>query len=151
MSQNFAARTARNAAGGIDFTNLDADGRLLVTLDGVAAQSVSNFSADSPNAVATAELPAVPGATNSLSGFFITGTGATGTSNVVATVTGLKGGTISIPVSVPAGATTQIPMIKVEFDPPLPASAPDTAIDITLPALGSGNLHASVGLWGRLA
>lgn len=148
MSQNFAARVALTAAGGVGFLHLDDQNRLIVTNDAPVGSSISDFTADSPNAAAVATLAGAAGKLNSLSGFYLSGSGATGASVVLATVTGLAGGTITIPVAVPAGAAAGIAPIRMEFEPPLPASAVDTDIVVTLPALGAGNLHAAVGAWG---
>jgi len=147
---NFVARTARRN-GQISFLELDAQGRLPVSLEGGAGSApVAAFSPNEANAVATASLPAVAGETNSLSGFMITGAGATAAGLVQATITGLLGGTVTIPVAVPAGVDTSIAPVVVNFTSPLPASAPNQAITISLPALGAGNLAAAVGLWGSV-
>lgn len=148
MGQNFAARTALTAAGGVGFLTLDNQGRLIVTNDAPVGSSVSDFSADSANASAVATLAAVAGKLNSLSGFYLSGTGATAAGSVLATVTGLEGGTITVPVAVPAGAAAGIAPIRMEFEPPLPGVDDTTDIVVTLPALGAGNLHAAVGAWG---
>lgn len=148
MPQNFAARTALSAAGGVGFLSTDANGRLLVTSEAPAADAVSAFSADVANATATASLPAVAGRANRVAGILISATGATAASDVVATVSGLAGGTMEIPIAVPASATGQVGPISVNFTQPLVASGVNTAIVITLPALGAGNLHAAVSIWG---
>ena len=150
MGQNFASRVARAFGGGIDFLNLDAAGRLLVSSEAPVLNSVAAFSANEANAIATASLPAVVGKTNNLAGFIINGTGATAAGVVLATVSGLAGGTIEIPIAVPAGVDVGLTPIAVNFTQPLPASAADTAITITLPALGAGNTNAAVGLWGTV-
>jgi hypothetical protein len=98
------------------------------------------------NAVAT--LAGSASVTNYLSGVEITFCGATGASNVIATITGLLGGTKSFVVAVPAGINTQGESLIIDFDPPLPASAANTAITVTLPALGAGNTHACVNAHG---
>jgi hypothetical protein len=66
--------------------------------------------------------------------------GAIAGANFTATVAGTIGGTMSYTVVAPTGAGT--PLI-VEFNPPIPASAVNTAIVVTLPALGAGNTHAT--------
>lgn len=100
------------------------------------------------NSAAAATLPAVASVTNFLASFEITFAGATAASNVVATVVGLLGGTRSFICSVPAGVTTQGTPILMRFDPPIPGSAVNTAIIVTLPALGAGNTHACVNISG---
>ena len=112
------------------------------------ATAVSSSSGNVANASAAATLPAVAAKTNYLSGLILTGAGATAASVVTATVTGLLGGTMSITVAVPAGATASIVPVSLAFNPPLPASAVNTAIVVTLPALGAGNTNASASAWG---
>jgi hypothetical protein len=109
---------------------------------------VGSTSGNVAAASAVATLPAVSGKTNYIEGFTITGAGATGASNVVATLTGLLGGTNSYIVTAPAGVTTAIQALTVVFDTARPASAANTAIVVTLPSLGAGNTHACVNAWG---
>lgn len=108
------------------------------------ATPVSASSGNVANAVATATLPAVSGKTTYITGFAITGAGATGAAVVLATLAGLIGGTATYVVVAPAGATTSITPLVVQFPMPLPASAVNTAITLSLPALGSGNTNAAV-------
>lgn len=102
------------------------------------------------NAAAVATLPAVAGKTNYLSGINLNGSGATAASVVEATITGLSGGTLVVTVAVPAGVTAALTPVNITFNPPLPASAPDTAIVVTLPALGAGNTNAVANAWGNV-
>lgn len=150
MPQYQAARIVLQSGGGIGFANADPEGRMLVSTGVVAADSVAAFSANEADAIAAASLPAVVGKTNNLSGLIINGSGATAASVVLATVTGLQGGTLEIPVPVPAGVDLAINPIIVNFTQPLSASAADTAITVSLPALGAGNTNAAVGLWGTV-
>lgn len=100
-------------------------------------------------ATATATLPAVAGKTNYISGFEITGAGATAAAVVDATVAGLIGGvTLHYSVTAPAGVTTPITPTVVHFDPPIPASAPNTAISVSVPSLGAGNTNTAVNVEG---
>lgn len=114
----------------------------------VASTALSSSSGNVANASAVATLAGAAAATTYVSGFLITGAGATAAGVVTATVTGLVGGTMSITVTVPAGATTGIAPLYIDFNPPLPASAVNTSIVLTLPALGAGNTNASVSAWG---
>jgi hypothetical protein len=100
------------------------------------------------NGSAAASIAAAAGYRGYITGFDITGAGATAAANVVATLTGLLGGTRSYVVSAPAGATAPITPLAVRFDEPLPASGLATAITVTLPALGAGNTHACVNVHG---
>jgi hypothetical protein len=83
-----------------------------------------------------------------LSGFNITGGGATAGSMVNATVTGVPGGPLTFALAVPTGVTTGLTPLEVEFDPPLPEATPGGGITVSLPALGSGNTNACVNAWG---
>lgn len=101
------------------------------------------------NANAVATMPAVAGKTNYLTGFEITGAGATAAAVVNATLTGLFGGaTMNYTVTVVAGATLANPSIIVSFPTPIPASAPNTAITLTVPALGLGNTNSTANIHG---
>jgi|SRR6185437_5092942 len=99
-------------------------------------------------AVASAAIPAsTSGQTSYLTGFEIVGSGATAASVVVVTVTDGTW-TLSYPVAVVAGATLQNPALVVRFNPPLKASAANTAITVSCPSLGSGNTNNVVNAEG---
>lgn len=109
------------------------------------AGPVSTFSSGNvANATATATIPAVAGRTGYLTGFEVTGAGATAGSVVNLTVTGLLGGTATYSVVVPTGVTTSITPLVVGVNPPLPASAVNTAIVVSVPAFGAGSTNAAV-------
>ena len=112
------------------------------------ATMINASSGNVANAAATATMAATASVTNYVNGVEITFAGATAAANVVATISGLLGGTISFICVAPAGATVQGTPIILTFDPPLPASAANTAIAVTLPALGAGNTHACVNIHG---
>jgi len=102
-------------------------------------------------APAVATLPGSLGVTAYLTGFDISGAGATGAGVVVATIAGLRGGARTIVVAVPAGVTAALPPVVQRFDPPLVAAGENTAIVITVPSLGVGNTHACVNAQGFAA
>lgn len=95
------------------------------------------------NASAIATLAAVAAKTNYLTGFEVTASGATAASIVLVAVTGLLGGTLTYIFTVPAGVLLAAAPLVVSFNPPLPASAVNTAIVVTCPALGAGNTNAA--------
>jgi len=101
-------------------------------------------------AAAVATLPGVAGKTTYISGFQCMGLGATAGSTVQVAVTGLISGTQTYLVTVPAGATLAASPypLSVAFDPPLPASAVNTAIVVTMPSLGAGNTAAVANAQG---
>lgn len=109
---------------------------------------VAAHSAVAANAVASAPLAAAAAKFTYLTSIQIFGTGATATSVVLATITGLLGGTLTIPVVVPAGINLAVTPILLNFDTPLRSSAVNTAIVVTLPALGLGNIRATVNAQG---
>ena len=106
---------------------------------------VSSFSSGNvANATATATIPAAAAKLGYITGFEVTGGGATAGSVVSLTITGLLGGTATYSVAVPTGAILGLTPLIVEFLQPLPASAVNTAIVVSLPALGAGNTNAAV-------
>lgn len=96
------------------------------------------------NASAVATLTGTATTTVYIAGFEITGGGATAASVVTVTVAGLLGGTRSYTYGAVAGAGVPNAPLVVAFNPPLPASAINTPIVVTCPALGSGNTNATV-------
>lgn len=123
---------------------VDALGNLTTPDSGLIPQGgvgVSASSGNVANAIAAATLAASAGVTNYISGFEISGSGATAASVVTVTVTGLLGGTQSYTLAVVAGAALGNPMLAVQFAPPFPASAVNTAITVSCPALGAGNTN----------
>lgn len=119
------------------------------------ANSSGNVAASS----AVATLPKAAGFTTYITGFDISGSGATGASIIQVTVTGLPTaiGTLTFNVVIPAGATTAIGgtgnpgYIPIRFPDPIPASAANTAIVVTAPSFGSGNTAACVTAYGVIA
>jgi hypothetical protein len=94
----------------------------------------------------TLTVPAQAGKTNQVSGFQVTGDGATAGSIIVVTLSGVQGGTQSFDLTIPAGAGVPITPLIVTFNPPLVASGPNTAIVLTVPSFGAGNTNAAAEL-----
>lgn len=112
------------------------------------AEYLGSSSGNQANANAVATLTPRTGKTAYLSEFTITGAGATAGLAVVATITGVVGGTRSSVFTFPAGAGVgATPLIKA-FTLPIKATAPDIPIVITLPASGVGGLNAAVAASG---
>ncbi len=104
-------------------------------------------------AQAVATLTAVAGKTTWIEGFDLVGTGATGTSVISVVVSGLLGGSVTIGVNIPAGATVILNAgspngVQYRFPTPLPASAQNVNIVVTVPSFGTGNLFANVTAYG---
>lgn len=100
------------------------------------------------NASAAVTLTGTSTTTVYLAGFQLTASGATTGLDVVATVTGILGGTLSYVFSFPAGALVGATPLVVSFTPPIPASAVNTPIVVTLPAGGTGNTNAAAVAYG---
>lgn len=100
------------------------------------------------NASAAATLAAVADKTNHITGFEVTATGSTAAAVVLVTVTGLVGGTLTYIFAAPTGATVAATPLLVTFPTPIPASAVNTAITLTVPALGLGNTNSAAVIHG---
>ena len=99
-------------------------------------------------ATATATLGAVANQTTYITGFEVTGSGATAGLPVTCTVTGILGGTLSYTYSAAAGVlVANVPLI-VEYSTPIPASAVNVSIVVSCPTLGTGNTNNTVTAHG---
>ena len=96
----------------------------------------------------TATLAAAVGKTTFITGFQITGAGATGASVIVVTITGVITGTMSYDIVVPAGVTASITPLIVTFPVAVPASATNTTIVVNVPSFGAGNTNSAVAAQG---
>ena len=93
-------------------------------------------------------LAAQPGLMNYVCGFSITGGGATSAAIILPTLTGVNGGTMTFTVGVVAGVTLGNPPLNVSFYPCQPASALNTAITLSVPTYGTGNVSSNASIWG---
>lgn len=119
---------------------------LVVGGNGYPSQATPVHAA-SGNVAATATTATLAGAaskTTYISGFEVTGAGATAASVIQVTVTGLSGGTETYIMAIPAGATAGVTPLLVQFVPAVPASAANTAIVVNVPSFGAGNTNAAV-------
>lgn len=114
----------------------------------VGATPVSSSSGNVAAASAVATLAGAAGKTTYITGFVITSAGATAAAVVAATLAGIVGGTATFTYATVAGATTPNAPLTVIFPEPIPASALNTAIVLTLPSLGAGNTNATVSAFG---
>lgn len=114
----------------------------------VGATPITSSSGNVANASAVATLAAAAGKTTYITALQITSGGSTAAALVLATLVGLLGGTATYVYATVAGATAKNPDLIIVFDIPLPASAVNTAIVLTLPALGAGNTNAAVSAQG---
>lgn len=148
MAQNpLAAVVAENPSNVLKLLKVDANGNLIVANSGAVpdgAVSITASSGNEANTNAVATLAAATGKTTYITGFTCTAAGATAAAVVEVTVVGLIGGTATYIFTAPAGATVAAAPLSVQFPEPVAASAVDTAIVVTLPALGAGNTNAAV-------
>lgn len=125
------------------------------TLPGASSQypagatAITASSASVANASAVATLAGTSGKTTYICGFHITSGGSTGAALVTPTITGTITGTLNFTYATVAGVTLgNAPLLQNMGGVCIPASATNTAIVVTLPALGAGNTNATVNAWG---
>lgn len=97
---------------------------------------------------ANVTLAAAAGKFTYITGFQITGAGATAASVITVTVTGTVTGTMNYNIVVPAGVTASITPLVVTFPVPVPSSAVNTAITVNVPSFGAGNTNSAVSAQG---
>jgi hypothetical protein len=120
----------------------------------IAAAPVETDVSDSSNGAAqaiSATLPGVAGKTTYISGFEVTGSGATVGLVVLVTLSGVVGGPLTYVLPIVAGALLAITPLIVNFARPIPASGPDVDITVSVPSFGLGNMHAAVVVHGYQA
>lgn len=96
--------------------------------------SASANQAAAANAAAVATLAATAGKKTYLTGVVLAAGFAAAAVNLLCTIAGVTGGTISVLLT---GGTSIGEDIVISFDPPLPSSAVNTAIVVTVPASGA--------------
>ena len=111
-------------------------------------QGIAASSGNVANASAVATLAAVVGKLNFITGFVVSGAGATVGAVVTVSLTGLAAGTLAYTYAVPTGATVGVTPLHVTFQTPLPASGTNVAISVTVPSLGAGNTNTTVTCHG---
>jgi len=126
------------------FTSVDMNGNVPGPVNAFA-------SGNQPNGIASAIMPAVAGKTNYVTGITITSAGATAPSVVLAQLGGILGQALVLAYPVTTGSLVANPTLSLTFSPPLQGTGPNTQVTATLPALGVGNLYASVMLYGYTA
>lgn len=147
---NNIALVGKNALGFYVPLAIDSKGALITTAEAAdGGTPVIASSGTVAAATAAASLPGAAGKTTYITGFTATAGGATAGANVSVTISGLAGGgTPDYIYTAPTGAAVPGPVLNVTFNPPLAASGPNTAIVVTMPTLGAGNLAAAVTATG---
>lgn len=95
-------------------------------------------------AIASATLAKAAGKTTYITGFTVSGAGATLGLPVIVTVVGILGGTLSYVYSAAAGVLLGNTPLTVTFPKPVPASGTNVDIVVSCPSLGTGNTNNSV-------
>jgi hypothetical protein len=125
--------------------NLNADGTPLgAVVYPVGSTALIAKSGNVANGSAAATLTGTATTTVYITGFEITGSGATTGLPVTVTVAGLLGGTIQYTYVFVAGVLLPNTPLLARFQPPLPAAAVNTAIVVTCPASGAGGTNNTV-------
>lgn len=164
-ARNDAFSNLTTADGKYSFIQVDQFGRVYTFLSGTAgnlsntgglfhnpypngATPITASSGNVANATASATLPGASSVTTYITGFQVTGSGATVGLPVIVTVTNLVSGTNSYIYSAVAGVLLENQALIVKFDPPVPANAANTSIVVSCPALGTGNTNNVVNAQG---
>lgn len=122
----------------------------MTTLFYTESSPISNSSGNVAASAATATLTSASGRTVYITGFTVTGAGATAASVIAVTVTGVIGGTQTYNLAVPAGATVAVPQMTVNFPLPLAASSTNVNIVVSAASFGAGNTNAAVVAYGYI-
>lgn len=99
------------------------------------------------NANSVATLPAAVGKTTYVTHISISGLAPTAATGVGHNLAGVLGGSISYYVGLPA-LPGHVPVLDISFNPPLPASAANTAIVLTANAFGAGSAAQNATIQG---
>jgi hypothetical protein len=99
------------------------------------------------NAITAATLPAAAGKTTYITGYQVSGGSPTAATLISITLAGVVGGSEPLFFTGPA-QPAPLPPVIVSFNPPLPASAANTAITVTASAFGAGSATEVVSLQG---
>lgn len=112
------------------------------------ATPITGDSGNQANASAVATLAGVSSKTTYITGFEVTAAGATSAKVATVVVAGTVTGSKNYTFVFPAGATVSATPLVVQFATPIPASATNTAITVTLQAAGTGGTNATVSAEG---
>ena len=111
------------------------------------ATAITGASGNVANTNAVATLAGVSAKTTYICGLVMSANGATTPAAFSATIVGTITGTLTIAYTATA-LNAPGSVVTVPFSPCVPASAANTAIVVTLPALGAGNTNATAAAWG---
>ena len=128
--------------------SLDTKGNMGISPYPGGATPITAASGNVAAAAAVATLAGVAGKTTYITGFIISGTGATAGLPVSVTVAGVVTGTLTFTYAAAAGVLVANTPLNIQFSTPIPASAVNTAIVVTCPSLGSGNTNNTANAIG---
>lgn len=114
------------------------------------ANTLSGSSGNVAAAAAVATLTPSGDRVAHLGSFQARALGATAGLFTLITITGVEGGTVSIPFYFPTGVTVEAAPLTVIFPVPLRGAGPGTAIVVTLPSGGAGNTNAAISAQGYM-
>lgn len=150
-----AAPTGAAVPANAGYTGFNSGGNLTgvstaspLPVSGVVGTPITAASGNQTNANAVATLAGATGKTTYITGFQCTASGATTALPVNVTVTGVITGTMTYTFTFPAGVLIAATPLLVTFPTPVPASAANTAIVVTLPASGLGGTNAACNAQG---
>ena len=113
-----------------------------------SGQTPLAISDEAANAEAEAILDADADALTYITGFDVTGLGATAALGVIVQVENVVGGPLSFSYAAAAGVAVANAPLQVRFPQPIPATAINTPINVVCPALGAGNTKNVVTAYG---
>jgi hypothetical protein len=122
--------------------------QMVIPSENAAIRTSVAASGTGTTAAVTATLPATIGRINFLCGVIITVSNANSAGAANATVTGLQASTLNIGVVWNALAGPIPAPIVIPFSPCQPATAPNVAVVVTSPAVGSGATLNTVKIFG---
>jgi hypothetical protein len=111
---------------------------------------VANAGTVASNTSMTVSLAAASGKLNYIEGFDLTGGDCTVATTKLITITGTANQLNYLYFQQPTSSTVafQPPGLSVRFPEPIPASASNTAITVTVPALGAGSDSIALTVFG---
>jgi hypothetical protein len=106
------------------------------------------ISATGTTGALTASLLSTSSSVTNMTGFYVSGSGATTAIVLDVTVTGSVGGTLHFSYGVSGTTTAANTPLNITFACPLQAAAANTAIVVNVPAAGTGSVIQSVTAFG---
>lgn len=100
------------------------------------------------NATTAASLAAAVGKTTYLSSIIVSGLSPTAVGSNGLTLNGVLGGAITYSLPLPAASAQGAAFQQIDFNPPIPASAVNTAISASSAAFGAGSTYQMVEVVG---